>query len=87
METISPEVFPIAPNLLALLQEDKLWEWLIDTFYNIFHVYALTIKDEKNKNQAKKSLDFLDKLKTIEGQEQVKDQQDIEDLENMLKNI
>lgn len=87
MEAVSPQALPIAPNLLALLQHDKMWVELIDVIYNLFHAYALTIKDEKNKKQVEQSLTFLDKLKNAEWEENIKNQKDIEDLENMLQNI
>jgi len=87
METLSSETLPIAPNLLRLLQRDKMWEGLIDTFYTIFHEYALTLKDSEQKNKITASTNFLDKLKATEGEDQIKNQKDIQDLENMLQNI
>lgn len=87
METLSPEALPIAPNLLHLLQRDKIWAELIDTFYTIFHEYALTLKNGEHKEKIAASLTFLDKLKAAEGEDQIKNQEDIKDLENMLQNI
>jgi hypothetical protein len=87
MEALSTEVLPIAPNLLALLENDAMGDELIDVFYNMFHEYALTVKDEKSKKQIDASLSFLEKLKAAEVNEQKQDQKDIEDLEDMLENI
>ncbi len=87
MEALSPEALPIAPNLLALLKNDKMSANLIDVFYGLFHAYALTLKDEQHKKQIEQSMTFLDKLKHAEWEESVKDQKDIEELEGMLQNI
>lgn len=87
MELLSPEVLPIAPNILALLQSNAMSDELIDTFYTMFHEYALTIKNEEGKEKIKKSMNFLDKLKSLEGDEQIKNQKDINELESMLQNM
>lgn len=87
MEAISPQALPITPNLLALLKNDAMWDEVIDVFYTMFHEYALTLKNGKNKQQIENSLTFLDKLKTLEWEENIKNEKDIKDLENMLQNI
>lgn len=87
METLSPEALPIVPNILSLLQNNKMWNELIDTLYTMFHQYALTLKNWEKKEKIKKSLSVLNKLKSLEESEQIKNQQDIEELEDMIKNI
>lgn len=87
MEVLSMEKFPIAKNLLDLLQNNAMGEWLIDIFYNMLHSYALSIKNEKDRKKLDKYVEFVDKLRSLENEDLIKDQKDIADLEDILESI
>lgn len=87
LEVVSIDILPIGPDILYLIKNDKVTDDLIDTLYNMFHEYAKTITDKKQKQKIEKTLTFLKKLKTVETKQESKNKKDIQNLEDMLSNI
>ncbi len=60
---------------------------LISALYTIFHAFAKTVSSKEGKQKIEKSLNFLNKLKTIEEENTIQDKKDVEDLEKMLSDL
>ena len=81
------EYFPLARGLKILINGDALDDTTIDTLVNILTKTIDEISDGETKRKLEKSKEFLEKLKNIEQESNLKDEKSIEMLDDMLKNI
>ncbi len=81
------EYFPLARGLKILINGDALDDTTIDTIVNILTKTIDEISDGEVKRKLQKSKEFLEKLKAIEQESNLKDEKSIEILDDMLKNI
>jgi len=81
------EYFPLARGLKILINGDALDDTTIDTLVNILTKTIDEISDGEAKRKLQKSKEFLEKLKAIEQESNLKDEKSIEMLDDMLKNI
>ena len=87
LSSLSLEVFPTRDNLLSLLNQTTLDENLLAILFDMFAWYVQQTNDSSNKLKLEKSIQFVQKLKSIEAEDQIKDQKDIDDLDKLLNTI
>jgi hypothetical protein len=87
LESISIDILPIKNDLLYLIENNQITDWLIDTLYNMFHEIAKTAKTQAEKERLQKWLNILEKIKVLEDDDKTQEQKDIEALDDLLQNI
>lgn len=87
LQTIPADVLPIKDDILYLIQNNNVTDDLINVLYNIFHAFANTVSSKRWIQKINSSLVFLNKLKNIEGKNNIQNKKDVEDLERMLSEI
>ena len=77
----------LAKGLKILVNNNLMDEKILDVLINTFQGAIKTIKDKATKEKLEHASSFLKTLKEQESEEKIKDQKDIENLENILANI
>lgn len=80
-------ILPIAPDLLYIIKNKSVDDSIIESLYTIFNKAIKTTEDISKKIKLEKWLSVLDKIKTLEKNQNISDQKDIKDIEELLKNI
>lgn len=81
------EYFPLARGLKIILDSEAIDETTIDSIIAIIQKTIDEIEDNEAKMKLKKSQQFLEKLKTIEKESYIKDQESISMFDDMIKHI
>ncbi|HKL43802.1 MAG TPA: hypothetical protein VJ892_00820 [Candidatus Absconditabacterales bacterium] len=79
--------FPLADGLILLIKNHGISDKLLDSLISSFEKTLGEIEDEEKKSKIIKSRDFLKELKKQEIKDKEKDHEDIQKLEDMIKNI
>jgi hypothetical protein len=87
LSTIWTDIFPIAPDIISLIENDQASDAMIDSLYLLFHNAIKNTDNTLDKQKLEKWLKFLDKLKSLEEEQDITDQKDINNLDEILKNI
>ena len=78
---------PLSRGLKILVDGDALNDETIDKLVDIFSKNIETINDAVAKEKLGESKTFLEKLKQVERDQHTKDEDDLKQLDEMLKNI
>lgn len=87
LSALSVDIFPSKDDLLYLIQQDKFDDTFLDTLFDMFSSYVKSVNDWVIKQQLEKSIQFVQKLKSIEAEDKIHDQKDIDELDTMLLSI
>ena len=81
------DIFPQAEDFRILVEGDVVSDEMIDTLVAMLKEVREVITDEANKAKIDKSIEFMDKLKAVEAAEHIKDEQKLQELEEIFKSI
>ena len=81
------DIFPPAQDLRALVEGGVVNDQMIDTLTAMIKEIKKVISDEAQKLRLDKSIEFMDKLKAVEAAEHIKDEQKLQELEEIFKSI
>lgn len=87
LSVLPDEVFLPRQDLLYLLDHQRVDRSLLDTLFSIFTAYVTSVTSVLTKQKIQNSLNVLQKLKTIEIEDQLQDQKDIQELDSLLMQI
>jgi len=87
LEIVDLNVLPIAWDLAFLIKDNAISDEIVDTLIMIFQNAMKATEDEVKKTKISKWVEFLNKLKERETQENALDQKDIESLDQLLQQI
>lgn len=78
---------PLARWLIILIQDTDVDEKLIDTLISAFDESIKDIKDEEIKHKLEKGKHFLEEMKRMEIESKKRDEEDLQQLDDMLLHI
>jgi hypothetical protein len=81
------DIFPPALDFKVLVEGDVVSDEMIDTLVAMLKEVREAITDEANKAKIDKSIEFMGKLKAVEAAEHMKDEQKLQELEEIFKSI
>lgn len=87
LSALSVDIFPAKDDLVYLIQQDKFDDTFLDTLFDMFSSYVKSVNDWVIKQQLEKSIQFIQKLKSIEAEDKIHDQKDIDELDTMLSTM
>ncbi len=87
LSALSVDIFPSKDDLMYLVQQDNLDETFLDTLFDMFSSYVKSVNDWVIKQQLEKSIQFVQKLQSIEAEDKIHDQKDIDDLDTILSTM
>ncbi|MEI6425873.1 MAG: hypothetical protein WCO66_00825 [Candidatus Absconditabacteria bacterium] len=87
LQSLSLDIFPPKDELLYLLEHNTLDDTFLETLFGIFSSYVQTVNNDHIKEKLEKSVQFVKKLQSIEAEDKIQDQQDINSLDSMLANM
>jgi len=87
LSALSVDIFPAKDDLVYLIQQDKFDDTFLDTLFDMFSSYVKSVNDWAIKQQLEKSIQFVQKLKSIEAEDKIHDQKDIDELDTMLSTM
>lgn len=87
LSALSVDIFPAKDDLMYLVQQDKLDDSFLDILFDMFSSYVKSVNDWVIKSQLEKSIQFVQKLKSIEAEDKIHDQKDIDELDTMLSTM
>lgn len=77
----------LAPGLKILVNEWNLWDDILDVLIEAVQWAVKTVHNEQKKAKLQKWLEFLQKMKQMEEESKMQDEEDLAELEKMLANI
>jgi len=87
LSALSVDIFPAKDDLVYLIQQDKFDDTFLDTLFDMFSSYVKSVNDWVIKQQLEKSIQFVQKLKSIEAEDKIHDQKNIDELDTMLSTM
>lgn len=81
------DIFPPAQDLTILIEGNVVSDGMIDTLVTMLKEVRETITDEAQKAKLDQSIEFMNKLKAVEAEEHIKDEQKLKELEDIFKSI
>ena len=79
--------WPLARGLKILVEWNALDDKTIDSLVAILDKTIDEIQDSETKEKLQKSKDILEKLKTIEREQHLRDQKSLDELDTMIKDM
>lgn len=77
----------LAKWLKILVDEWNLWDDVLDILIEAVQWAVSTVKSDLDKEKLQRWLEALQKMKEMEDKSRMKDEKDLEELDNMLENI
>lgn len=87
MLELTKDIFPLAKDFKVLVEGDMVSDEMIDTLVAMLQEVRAAMTDELQKEKLDKSIAFMNKLKTAEAAEHIKDEQKLKELEDIFKSI
>lgn len=79
--------WPLARGLKILVEGNTLDDKTIDSLVDILAKTIEETQSNETKNKLQTTKDILEKLKTIEGEQHIRDQKSLDELDEMIKTI
>ncbi len=81
------DILPISQDILYLIENNQVDDEIIDSLYGIFHKAIKNTDNIIEKTKLQKWLRALEKIKSLEEEQNISDKKDIQDIEELFKTI